>query len=196
MSFNRKALKGKKVVEGEEKPKRKPKPVQDGITFDSPLELYVYNLLKEHGIKFELKRKFVLLPTFNYCGETIIGITLSADFYLTEHNIILDPKGHQHADNHLKWKMLRAHLLEIGEDPRICFVYSQKSAREFIHQLNTGFKDDVKDKFINGRVKRLKKIFKLAGDTFLRPNGEPACKLVELRQMTDYDLYQLLKSSS
>jgi hypothetical protein len=194
MSFNRKQFKRKESLPEGSEPKVKviTKVVQDGITFDSKLELYVYNLLKSNNIPFELKRKYDLLPTFSYCGETVMAITLTVDFFLTDHNIILDPKGFQHGDNHLKWKLLKAHLLNSGQDPRICFVYSQKAANAFIEQLDTGFKDEIKDKYIKGRVKKLKKVYSLVGGSFLDRFGKEVCSVSELNTMPDYDLYKIL----
>lgn len=193
MSFNRTKFNNKPK---QENPKRKQtKVIQDGITFDSPLELYTCNLLKEHNISFELKKKYELMPSFSYAGKTILGITLTVDYFLTDYNIILDPKGFQQGATDVKWKLLKKHLFDLGLDPRICFVYSQKSAREFIHQLHTGFVEDIDVKYITGRIKRLKKEFKLDGAVFVRQTGEVACNVSDLNKMPDYDLYKLIKSA-
>lgn len=194
MSFNRAKFKNKPK---QDEPKRKQtKAVQDGITFDSPLELYTYNLLKENNIEFELKKKYQLMESLMYGGKLVMGISLTVDFYLPQFDIILDPKGHIQGATDVKWKLLKRHLYDLGLDPRICFVYSQKSAREFITQLYGGFKEDVDKRFINGRIKRLKKVFKLVGDTFYYPSGLVALSVSDLSVMPDYDLYKLIKKNT
>jgi hypothetical protein len=172
------------------------KKVQDGIKFDSPLELFTYNLLKEHNIDFELKKKYELMPTFSYAGSTVMGITLTVDFYLPDYDIILDPKGFMQGATDVKWKLLKWHLFNLGLDPRICFVYSQKAAKEFINQLFNGFVDEIDDKYIKGRIKRLKKEFSLIGNNFIGDSGESVCTVLKLSSMPDYDLYKLIKHKS
>jgi predicted ribosome-associated RNA-binding protein Tma20 len=72
-------------------------------------------------------------------------------------------------------------------------VYSQKSANEFIRQLKEGFTEEIKEKFLNGRIKKLKKLYKFDGRyCFTNKEGEIVCLLNDLRTMTDYDLYKLL----
>ncbi|HXU28820.1 MAG TPA: DUF1064 domain-containing protein [Bacteroidia bacterium] len=193
MNFNRAKFKNKPK---QHEPKRKQtKKVQDGITFDSPLELFTYNLLRENGINFELKKKYELVPSFSYGGKTVIGASLTIDFYLPDHDIILDPKGFMQGATDLKWKLLKHHLFLQGLDPRICFVYSQKSAKEFIHQLRNGFTEEIEPRFINGRITRLKKQFKRIGDDFIRWDGILVCTASDLATMPDYDLYKLIKNN-
>lgn len=195
MNFNRTKFHNKPK---QDEPKRKQlKKVQDGITFDSPLELYTYNLLGENNIEFDLKKKYELMPTFSYGGKTVIGITLTVDFYLPKYDIVLDPKGHQQGATDIKWKLLKYHLFLQGLDPRICFVYSQKAAREFVNQLLvTGFTEDIEPKFINGRIKRLKKHFKLIDGNFVHQSGKTVCTVAHLSSMPDYDLYKMIKNYS
>lgn len=194
MNFNRAKFNNKPK---QENPKRKQtKKVQGGITFDSPLELYTYNLLVENNIRFELKKKYELMPGFSYAGKTIIGITLTVDFYLPDYDIILDPKGFQQGATDVKWKLLKYHLYQQGLDPRICFVYSQKSAREFVHQLFNGFTEEIEQKFINGRITRLKKHFALMNGLFISKSLDVVCSASDLATMPDYDLYKLVKKHS
>lgn len=194
MNFNRAKFKSKpKSEEGESKSHQHKKIIQDGITFDSKLEYYMYTLLLENNVAFEFRKQFCLQPQVRYMGDLVHAITLTVDFYLPNEDIILDPKGLQHGDNHLKWKMLKYHLVANNQSPRICFVYSQKAAREFIEQLKHGFTEDIEPKFVNGRITRLKKLFKLIDGWFILPTGERVLEASKLSTMPNYDLYKVLE---
>lgn len=170
--------------------------VIDEVKFDSPLEKYMYDLLKQHGINFEFKRKYVLFKSFVYGGETVIGLTLTVDFFYPDHNIIGDTKGNTNEGNPIKWKMLKRYLVSKGESPRIMFYYSQKECREFVLGLRYGFTAEVKEGTVNSRIKKLKKVSKLIGQEFLNSQGAVICKLNDLKVMPNYDYNKLLKSQS
>lgn len=80
---------------------------QFGLTFDSRLELYLYNALCDAGIDFEFQKKFELQPKFKYLGENIRPIVIIVDFYLTGRNKILDSKGWSTTISKLKYKLLK-----------------------------------------------------------------------------------------
>jgi hypothetical protein len=65
----------------------------EDIKFDSKLEAYMYSLLKSKGVKMELQHVIVLQPSFKREGKTIRAIKWVADFYLPDHNLIIDTKG-------------------------------------------------------------------------------------------------------
>lgn len=170
--------------------------VIDGIKFDSPLEHYTYEQLIHASIPFVFKRKYVLFKSFSYAGETVIGLSLTVDFFLTAHNIILDPKGNQNEGNPIKWKMLKKYLVAKGQTPRIMFVFSQKAVREFILGLRYGFTEEIKEGTVNTRIKKLKRVSKLIGQEFLNSQGAVVCKLNDLKVMPMYDFDKLIKSLS
>jgi hypothetical protein len=168
----------------------------EGIKFDSPLEYYTWRTLMDQNINFEFKRKYELIKTFTYGGETVMGISLTVDFYLTDYDIILDPKGWQHGDNHLKWKLLMRWLYQKGLDPRIVFVYNKKAVQDFVVMLRIGFSETVDEKKFNGRVTKLKKLTKLVGNQFITKAGHVATNLSAVKIMASYDFHRLLTSLS
>jgi len=85
---------------------------QNGIKFDSRLELYCYNALKAAGIDFEFQVKYELQPRFKYNGEAIRAITLTVDFRVASKNLLIDTKGFQTQQGTIRWKMLKWWLLE------------------------------------------------------------------------------------
>ena len=105
----------------------------EGIKFDSKLEMYCYETLKEAGLYFIFQYKYVLQDKFRYNNESVRQITLTVDFYLPDLNIIIDTKGYQREDNKLKWKMLKAKLKE--NSPVIHFPKSQKSVVALIRNI-------------------------------------------------------------
>ena len=115
--------------------------VQNGIKFDSKLELYFYNLLKKEKIPFIFQEKFILLHKFRYNNSAVREMTLTVDFSLPQHDMIVDTKGFQRNDNKIKWKLLKRHLLDNDREPIILMPKNQKQCQEvitIIKTLNTG----------------------------------------------------------
>jgi|TARA_R100000734_G_scaffold19149_2_gene18624 hypothetical protein len=108
------------------------KVMQDGIKFDSKLELYFYNLLKKEKIPFIFQEKFVLLQKFRYNGSAVREMTLTVDFSIPQHDMIVDTKGFQRNDNKIKWKLLKRHLLDNNREPLILMPKNQKQCQEVI----------------------------------------------------------------
>ena len=108
------------------------KVMQDGIKFDSKLELYFYNLLKKEKIPFIFQEKFVLLQKFRYKGSAVREMTLTVDFSIPQHDMIVDTKGFQRNDNKIKWKLLKKHLLDNNREPLILMPKNQKQCQEVI----------------------------------------------------------------
>ena len=67
--------------------------IHEDIKFDSKLEAYMYSLLKDKNIKMELQYAIVLQPMFRRDGKAVRAIKWVADFYLPDHNLIIDTKG-------------------------------------------------------------------------------------------------------
>jgi len=109
---------------------------QNGIKFDSRLELYCYNALKAAGIDFEFQVKYELQPKFKYNGETIRAITLTVDFVVGSKNLIIDTKGFQTQQGAIRWKMLKHHLLSFcGIQPIIEQPKNKKEVDLLINKI-------------------------------------------------------------
>ena len=65
----------------------------ENIKFDSKLEAYMYSLLKAKKINIELQYTITLQPMFKCDGRAVRAIKWVADFYLPDHNMIIDTKG-------------------------------------------------------------------------------------------------------
>jgi len=125
--------------------KRKIKAVkkeQDGIKFDSTLELYMYNLLKQNNIKFSLKTSYVLQEAFTYRHETIREMIVTPDFILTDYSVIIDTKGFANERVPMQYKMLK-HLLYLeGNEMNILMPSTQSKCRKVVEDILNGFTVD------------------------------------------------------
>ena len=108
---------------------------QDGIVFDSKLENYFYNLLKENNIEFELKPEYQLLETFKYRHETIQGMRCTPDYYLPKQDIIVDCKGFSNELSPVRYKLLKHILTTQGKNPRIVMPSTQKKCLKLIQEI-------------------------------------------------------------
>lgn len=172
-----------------------------GIKFDSKLELYMYELLKVEGWPFEFKRKYELQPGFRYRGEWVMPITLTVDFFMPAHNIIVDTKGYANDSSPLKYKGLKRQLLEMSgghSQPRIEMPSSQKRCRELIEKIRTGHFPLPADKPLSiiQREKRNKRIgavlHRLNGGYGL-PEKDIFISLDQLYTYQNFDFDQLIE---
>lgn len=107
----------------------------DWVKFDSKLELYCYKALREAKIPFELKKKFVSVEKFKYMWESIREISHYPDFFLYEHNIILDTKGFANDTYPIKTKLLKKYFHDNWLEYKITTPKNQKEVNEFINNL-------------------------------------------------------------
>ena len=122
--------------------KRKIKAVkkeQDGIIFDSTLELFMYNLLKENNIRFEMKISYVIQEAFTYQHENIRQMVCTPDFILTDYPIIIETKGFANELAPVRYKMLKRKLHLEGNEKRILMPSNQKKCRHIIDCIKQGF---------------------------------------------------------
>lgn len=137
--FNRK----KKLAEGEVAPdKRKIRAVkkeQDGITFDSTLEWYMYNLLKENGIRFDMKITYLLQDEFTYRHQKVARMEITPDYILTDYPIIIDTKGFANELSPIRFKMLKHKLHLEGNEKRILMPSNQAKCRHIIQCIKQGY---------------------------------------------------------
>ncbi len=137
--FNRKRFKAKDGSEPDKRKIKSTKVEQDGIVFDSKLENYFYNLLKENNIPFIMKEPFELVPSFTYRHETIRPMIVTPDYILPDHNLIVDTKGFGNETVPLRYKMLKYLLHTQGTEYQIEMPSSQRRCREIIECLKTGW---------------------------------------------------------
>lgn len=108
----------------------------DNIKFDSKLELYCYNMLKQVGLSFEFQKKIVLFEGFKYRGQAIREIALIVDFVLERKGVTyyIDTKGFATDVSTLKYKILKFKLKEdLYTD--VIWLKNQKEVQSFIRKL-------------------------------------------------------------
>ena len=106
-----------------------------GLKFDSKLELYFYDLLKENKIKFDFQVPYELMPSFKYDGKVVRKCTLTIDFLIYKKNsevAIVDTKGFQRPENALRFKMLKYLLFTTKKQLP---VYLPKNQKECIGMI-------------------------------------------------------------
>jgi hypothetical protein len=110
----------------------------DGVKFDSKLELYLYNKLKENEFDFDFQVKVELIPKFRFREENIRAMEMRVDFLL-RHNgkeIFIDTKGFATAEAKLKYKHLK-YKHKDNEIVDIVWLKTQKAVNEYIVNLKT-----------------------------------------------------------
>lgn len=107
----------------------------DGEKFASKLELYFYNLLKSSKIPFEFQKVITLQEKFKYNGASVREVRLIVDFYLPDHDILADTKGHQLADNKIKWKMLKRKYFLEGKQTKIYLPSKKSECDELVSKI-------------------------------------------------------------
>lgn len=107
----------------------------DGVKFASKLELYLYNLLKIAKIRFDFQVVYELQPEFRFHGAKVQSIKVVPDFYLPDHDIIIDTKGFQLADNKIKFKMLKNKLVSDGKSTTIELPRTKEECEALVNKL-------------------------------------------------------------
>lgn len=107
----------------------------NGIKFSSKLELYFYNLLTAVKIPFLFQVEYELQPKFSFQGVTIRDIKIIVDFYIENHDILIDTKGWQLADNKIKHKLLKYKLISEGKKTTIELPSTKEECEALIYRL-------------------------------------------------------------
>lgn len=119
------------------KPKYKSKKTEiDGIKFDSRLEGFMYTLLRDNKITFELQKKYELQEKFKYNSESIRAITYTVDFYLADYDICIDTKGIATQQGLMRIKMLKRYFYDHGLNTKILLPKNKKKCLELMYNLN------------------------------------------------------------
>lgn len=108
----------------------------DGIKFKSKLETYVYKQLKAHNLFVEYEPiKFILIPSFTFCGKKIRAMTYTPDF--VGNNFIIEAKGKSNDVFPYKWKWFMWTLLNRGlaEKYKLFIVHNHKEVDNCIQQI-------------------------------------------------------------
>ena len=94
---------------------------EDG-TFDSKLEYLFHQAVVNQKIPFELKKRFVIIDSFENINGKFQKITWTPDFYIPEINLVIDTKGHATDTFNLKYIVFNS---LVPNCPRIIFVKTQ-----------------------------------------------------------------------
>jgi hypothetical protein len=117
-----------------------------GLTFDSELELYAYEMLTKFKFKFDYQFKYQLFPSHvNWKGETIKRMNMFIDFRINLPDgtfIYFDTKGFETEESKMKYKMLSYQLITSGVKHQIIWLHKKDAVMSYIINL--------KDK-LNGR---------------------------------------------
>ena len=143
------------------------KRIVDGITFKSDLEVYMYNCLKEAGIKsgYETHR-YTLLPAFKYtemCLEktkggkimkdsrTVRAITYTPDFVDVEEEWIIETKGWENDSFPLRWKLFKQLMISRSNPPLLFKPKTRKECDQVISiLLSKGYGKSKKQRLVKG----------------------------------------------
>ena len=88
----------------------------NGIKFDSQLELAMYQLLADHKVPFEFKRRFEIVSGFRYRGKKIQAITWTPDYYFEGIDLIVDTKGFPSETFSIKLKLFKKSMFDSGRN--------------------------------------------------------------------------------
>lgn len=123
-----------RLKKGNVKIKNATKTEFDGIKFDSKLELYTYNKLKENEIKAEYAPfSFTLVPPFIYNEEKVRAMTYKPDF--VGESFIIECKGFPNDSFPLRWKMFKYSLLNNNLSYDLYWVRNPKEVDEMIIKI-------------------------------------------------------------
>lgn len=106
----------------------------DGIQFKSKLEGYCYQQLKQANIQAEYEPKsFLLIPAFQFQGESIRKMTYKPDF--VGKDFIIECKGNITDSFPLRWKIFKYSLHLQDSNYKLFIVRNHKQIDETIQTL-------------------------------------------------------------
>lgn len=108
---------------------------RDGVKFDSKVEMFMYDLLTASGIRFEFQKKYTLQEGFRYRSAAVRPITYTVDFYLPDHDTVIDTKGYRTQQGNLRIKMLKRMFVSRGISPRIELPRNPTECRALVTKI-------------------------------------------------------------
>lgn len=113
---------------------------KDGINFQSKLEMFTYETLKEGGFdpKYE-PESFLIYEGFKFNGRTYKPITYKPDFIFTDkknRRIIIECKGWATKDYALRKKLFLHKLATEHDGTRYIILKNKKEVIDFTNKLN------------------------------------------------------------
>lgn len=107
-----------------------------GQKFDSKLELYMYQLLEQHKIKFDFRPKYTLQKSFVFQGQTVRSITYTPDFYIIDQNTFVDCKGYPNDVFPIKEKLFKKHLQNSAlSSAHFIILKNKQEINEYIYSI-------------------------------------------------------------
>lgn len=125
----------------------------DGIVFDSKLEGYMYTLLRDEEIPFEVQKTYLLVSGFKYpagCYErksskdmtlvdksTIRKMEYTPDFVHPNEEFIIEVKGRANESFPLRWKFFQSTMSQRDLVPILFKPSTQTECREVVTILKS-----------------------------------------------------------
>ena len=122
----------------------------DGVDFASGLEKYMYIALKKAKIKFKYEgENFTLIESFKFNSQAherqnngkgeyinrgdkkVLGIRYTPDF--VGEDFIIETKGRANESFPMRWKLLKKHMQEIGDDRNLYKPQTNKECDKTIY---------------------------------------------------------------
>lgn len=105
---------------------------EDGIKFDSRLERFMYQQLRDNNIPFEFKNTVELIPKFQFDGKSVRAMNIIPDFYIPTLNSYVDTKGWSPQATDQKIKLLKYTLSKTNPTAKLVILKNQKEVLEYI----------------------------------------------------------------
>ena len=122
--------------------------VENGVKFDSRLELAFKHALTEAKLPFVFKRTYILVDDFIWNGRKVQDIKWTPDYTFDDIRVILDTKGHATDVAELKIKLCKYMFFDSDEkDWHILIVKTKKEFPAAIELLKMYFKKDFGESF-------------------------------------------------
>jgi hypothetical protein len=111
--------------------------INDDLKFDSSLEMYCFNGLKNLNIDFEFQKKVILIDKFKYNEESIRAITAIVDFVINLNGCIIyvDTKGFATEVSKIKYKMLKNNIKDEAST-QVIWLKNKKEVNNFLNNIN------------------------------------------------------------
>jgi hypothetical protein len=136
------------------------KVVHDGVKFASGLEKYMYIALKKAKLKFEYEgENFTLVESFKFNSQAherqnngkgeyinrgdkkILGVRYTPDF--VGEDFVIETKGRANESFPMRWKLVKKHMQEIGDDRNLYKPQTNKECDKTIDLILKNRQDGI-----------------------------------------------------